>query len=156
MEKYIGILKLSDISFFKTRSKLMHEHLSQLPSGNEAFGLIHGDLNLSNVHYSPEHGFKIFDFDHCAYGWRIHDLAVTKLCFNQRIYNQILEGYQLIRPLSLLEEKSIDIYSDVLLLRKSKDILDMMKSEGSPEEQIRGVVTNAIDTLNMLFERPFN
>ncbi|MDQ8738314.1 phosphotransferase [Paenibacillus sp. LHD-38] len=156
LEKYIGTLKLSDISFFKTRANLMHEHFDQLPSTNEAFGLIHGDLNPSNVHYCPEHGFKIFDFDHCAYGWRIHDLAVIRLCFDNNTYKAILNGYKSVRPLSSIEEKSIDMYSDVLLLRKSKDILDMLEVNTNSKEEKTEVVIKAIETLRMLNDRSLN
>ncbi|MCJ8012210.1 phosphotransferase [Paenibacillus sp. KQZ6P-2] len=153
LEKYIRTLKLSDISFFKTCANFMLERINQLPITSEVFGLIHGDLNPSNIHYSPEHGFKIFDFDHCAYGWRIHDLAVIRLCFDYSTYESILNGYQSVRPLSSIEEKSIDVYSDVLLLRKSKDILDMLEVNKNSKEEKTTVVINAIETLRILNER---
>ncbi|MGF7036442.1 Ser/Thr protein kinase RdoA (MazF antagonist) [Paenibacillus mucilaginosus] len=156
LEKYIKVLKLPDISFFKTRANLMLERINQLPITNGAYGLIHGDLNPSNVHYSPEHGFKIFDFDHCAYGWRIHDLAVLRLCFDNTTYKVILHGYQSVRMLSAIEEKSIDVYSDVLLLRKTKDILDMLEVNGSSNEEKTKVVVNAIETLRILNDKSFS
>ncbi|MGQ5393477.1 phosphotransferase [Paenibacillus sp. M.A.Huq-84] len=156
LEKYSQTLDLPEISFFNIRANLLFEHFNQLPLANEAFGLIHGDLNPSNVHYSQEHGFTIFDFDHCAYGWRIHDLAVTKNCFDDNTYKAILEGYQSIRPLSLNEKINIDLYSDVLLLRKSKDILDMLETNESSEEDKRKVVLYTIQTLRVLMDRYLN
>jgi Ser/Thr protein kinase RdoA (MazF antagonist) len=156
LKKYIGTLNLSDITFFNTRANLMYEQFNQLPSTNEAFGLIHGDLNPSNVHYSPVHGFKIFDFDHCAYGWRIHDLAVIRLCFDNSVYKAVLNGYQSVRPLSSIEEKSIDMYSDVLLIRKSKDILDMLEVNKNSIEEKTKVVIKAIETLRILNNKSFS
>jgi Ser/Thr protein kinase RdoA (MazF antagonist) len=153
LEKYITSFKLSDISFFKTRADLMLERINQLPITKEAYGLIHGDLNPSNVHYSPEHGFKIFDFDHCAYGWRIHDLAVLRLCFDNTTYKAILHGYQSVRLLCSIEEKSIDVYSEVLLIRKSKDILDILEVNGASKEEKTKVVLKAIETLRILNKR---
>ena len=73
------------------------DHFAVFPKGNNMFGIIHGDLNPSNIHYSNSQGFTFFDFDHCAFGWRIHDLSVIKLCFPKDIFEAVLEGYTSIR-----------------------------------------------------------
>lgn len=159
LEKYIQTLEPWGYPIylgFNKRANLLFEKLKQLPLTNGAYGIIHGDLNPSNIHFSKKHGFTIFDFDHCAYGWRIHDLAVTRLCFNDNIFNEILDGYQSVHSLSLSEVKSIDLYSDVLLLRKSKDILDMLEVNRGSEKDRRKVISNAIVTMGLLIDKPLN
>ena len=116
------------------------------PKGNNMFGIIHGDLNPSNIHYSKSQGFTFFDFDHCAFGWRIHDLSVIKLCFPKDIFETVLEGYTSIRPLQKVEINSIQVYSDILLIRKFKDILDM-SAFGNNSDEKRKFISDAVDTI---------
>lgn len=39
-----------------------------------AYGIIHGDLHPGNIHFTETDHITLFDFDHCAYGWRAYDL----------------------------------------------------------------------------------
>ena len=110
------------------------------------FGIIHGDLNPSNIHYSNSQGFTFFDFDHSAFGWRIHDLSVIKLCFPKDFFEAVLEGYTSIRTLQKIEINSIQFYSDILLIRKFKDILDMGVFKNNSDEK-KKFISDAVDTI---------
>jgi Ser/Thr protein kinase RdoA (MazF antagonist) len=40
------------------------------------YGVCHGDLNRTNVHFRDDDTPTVFDFDCFGYGWRAHDLGV--------------------------------------------------------------------------------
>ncbi len=118
---------IKNCDFFDSYAKHLVSSLNEIPINNSTFGLIHADLNPSNVHVDENDEITIFDFDHCATGLRIHDLAVTKLCYDKNTYNIILSSYKSIKDLSALEEKHIGVYSKALMLRKNKDVLSMQR-----------------------------
>lgn len=54
--------------------------MSRLGEGEEQFGLIHSDLHFANVLKSNE-GYAVIDFEGCALGHFLFDLAVTEMEF---------------------------------------------------------------------------
>jgi len=55
------------------------ESLGKTPGG---YGIIHGDCHSPNLHLDGDRP-TLFDFDHCAYGWRAYDLASCFLSLEQ-------------------------------------------------------------------------
>jgi len=51
------------------------QQIKKLPTGNNSYGLIHGDMVACNYHVD---GNKVtfFDFDECSYCWFINDIAI--------------------------------------------------------------------------------
>jgi len=48
-----------------------------LPKGEDSYGLVHADLHLANLCVEPQsHAVTLLDFDDCAYGWYIMDIAM--------------------------------------------------------------------------------
>ena len=85
-------------------------------------------MHLGNVHFLGNH-FTIFDFDHCAYGWRAYDLAISS-GLRKECRDSMIEGYESVRPLSDAERASIQ---DLGNLRNLWDIGDIMATEGLRE-----------------------
>jgi len=50
--------------------------LGGLPEDDQTYGLLHGDLNISNL-FSEDKTFHVFDWDQCQRGWYVYDLAVV-------------------------------------------------------------------------------
>ncbi len=77
----------------------------------------------------------MFDFEFCAYGYRIYDIATfrwSRGSDNQKLWDSFLAGYQSIRELSGSEIQAIDIFVKarqlwwmglVVTLSESKHIL---------------------------------
>jgi len=150
IEKYARSYGLCDLSFFEKHKHTLKDALHQIPINEDTYGLIHGDPNPSNYHYCLEQGFTLFDFDHCGYGFRIHDLAVMKLCFPDDVFLSILDGYESVRTLQDMEKKSLDVYGDILLIRKFLDIFNMLEITGKDKNEKSIVTLNAINTLKEL------
>lgn len=75
LEKYLFEHNKNNLYFFQPTYRELLNRVESLTKTTENFGLIHGDLNESNIHFDKEAGFTIFDFDHCGYGWRAYDLT---------------------------------------------------------------------------------
>lgn len=153
LQQYCSKHKLDNLNFFMPYAKYLYSQLQELPVNNEAYGIIHGDLNPSNIHVDNNGKITIFDFDHCAYGWRIHDLAVIKLCYAPNTYEAIVDGYTSIISLSKTEKRLIELYTKTLTIRKYKDVLSMLKiskNDISNNFNEREFIISAIETLHNL------
>lgn len=153
LQEYANKHVLGDLDFFTPYAKYLYSQLHELPINDESYGIIHGDLNPSNIHVDKNGNITIFDFDHCAYGWRIHDLAVIKLCFEKNTYDNILDGYTYEKSLSKTEIRLIEVYSKTLIIRKYKDVLSMLiisSNAISNNFDEKEYIEKAIDTLHNL------
>ncbi|GHH99456.1 phosphotransferase [Neobacillus kokaensis] len=155
IEKNTYLYGLGNISFFKNHTNKLIDYINNLPIDVNSYGLIHGDLNPSNLYFSNKNGFSLFDFDHCGYGYRIHDLAVIKLSFPDQVYKAILNGYEEIRPLYTVEKNCIEVYSDILLIKKFSDIYNMLEITGGNREQKKLITQNAYNTLKEFVSRSY-
>jgi Ser/Thr protein kinase RdoA (MazF antagonist) len=52
------------------------EWASSLRTGPDTFGLVHTDLNFSNIFVGESSSITAFDFDDCHYNWFAYDLSV--------------------------------------------------------------------------------
>ena len=100
------------------------ERINSIGTGGGRFGIIHADMHLGNIHFRGDE-LTVFDFDHCAYGWRAYDLAISYgLPKAQRA--SMLEGYESRRPLSTEERDSLQ---DLGNLRNLWDIGDVLATQ---------------------------
>lgn len=81
------------------------ERINSIGKDGDKFGIIHADMHLGNIHFRGNE-LTIYDFDHCAYGWRAYDLAASYgLPEAQR--DSMIKGYESRRPLSQEERDSL-------------------------------------------------
>jgi amicoumacin kinase len=82
------------------------ERIHALPRGEDAYGLVHADLHFGNFFVDTEAcAVTIFDFDDCAYGWYVMDIAMLlfdilvvyageeRQPFAARFLRSLLRGY---------------------------------------------------------------
>ena len=86
----------------------------EVPSDSLDFGLCHGDFHGGNLHVYDKN-VTLFDFEECAFGYRVYDIATFKwdLGFGERrvkLWSAFLQGYELIRPLSESESSLVDTF----------------------------------------------
>ncbi|MEF2280269.1 phosphotransferase [Deinococcus sp. YIM 134068] len=102
-----------EAGFLREYGEGLKRRLSRLPRDAGAFGFVHGDLHLGNVHVSEEHGCTLFDFDHSGLGWRAYDLAVLRLRLDETRWNALLGGYRTVRPWSQRDMDSVPLFTEV-------------------------------------------
>jgi Ser/Thr protein kinase RdoA (MazF antagonist) len=122
LEKHLLERGKGDLNFFKPFAAELKAQISQLPKAS-TYGIIHADLHGRNIHYDDKAGFCIFDFDHCAYGWRAYDFATFSDIPAER-WMAFLEGYESVRPLSQLEKDAIPAFTKLRAIWDIGDILN--------------------------------
>jgi Ser/Thr protein kinase RdoA (MazF antagonist) len=100
------------------------DRIRSIGTDGDKFGVIHADLHLGNVHFRGNE-LTIFDFDHCAYGWRAYDLAISSFLPRAQQVSMI-EGYESRRPLSQEERDSL---TDLGNLRNLWNVGDELATE---------------------------
>ena len=55
----------------------LKKYLHALPVVPESYGMIHQDPHPGNFHVDKEGQITFFDFDDCAYGWFVNDIALV-------------------------------------------------------------------------------
>lgn len=91
-----------------------------------AFGIIHADLHGGNIHVDDEGRVTVFDFDHCAYGWRAYDLATVRMGTDSAIWESFLGGYRAHREPSDAELAAIPLFMRLRQIWDEGDVLAMM------------------------------
>lgn len=104
--------RINDWTFLENKAQALAIELQQALDRSKDIGLCHGDMAGGNAHYD---GIKLFsfDFDCCAVGLRVYDLAIFKWSLKQdnkdnAIWQRFLHSYQQHRPLTDSDLKLID------------------------------------------------
>ncbi|PKF61411.1 hypothetical protein CW745_08725 [Psychromonas sp. psych-6C06] len=101
-----------DWLFIESYAQVLSEKLSKTLNSSTDIGLCHGDLHGGNAHFDGNL-LASFDFDCCAIGLRVYDLAVFKWSLQLRkqvdiAWKPFLQHYQTHRSLSNSDLKIID------------------------------------------------
>lgn len=107
-------LPQSDYHELTRQMTLLRQRLPALPARAPYFSLIHGDINLKNVHFDGEQ-LTFIDFDQCGPGWYAFEIAkffhASRALPHARLIQQaFLRGYQSLRPLALIELDAIPAF----------------------------------------------
>lgn len=103
-----------------------------LTTDGDKYGIIHGDLHAGNMHFQGNR-VTLFDFDHCAYGWRAYDLA-TIYNLPETQQKAFFQGYEAIRPLTEGERDCLPVFAK---LRTLWDVGDIIATEAVRAEPSR-------------------
>ena len=84
----------------------------------DRFSMIHADFTPDNIIYDGSH-LAVIDFDDCAYGWHMYDIAslLTECTLYPdfgELKEAVFEGYRLHRNLA---QQDVSLLSDFLLVR---------------------------------------
>jgi Ser/Thr protein kinase RdoA (MazF antagonist) len=108
----LAALSAEERDVLNKAEKIVAEAMAELGTSPQVYGLIHGDLHLKSLLFSPDGRPVVIDFDTCGYGYYIYDLAVAIWnLFNRADYTSLrdalLTGYRKVRFLSEKEESYI-------------------------------------------------
>lgn len=106
--------------------------ISSIDVSGDAYGIIHGDLHPGNIHFDGDQ-INLFDFDHCAYGWRAYELAVTDY-MKEWQKTELLKGYESVRPLSQAERDCIPVFAKLRRLWNFGDALAIFPIRADADE----------------------
>lgn len=113
-----------DWAYLHEISNELRVAVTHLPQTSPFYGICHGDVNDTNIHFDDHNKWTLIDFEHAGYGWRVFDISNFILAqVNQggtpeainAIRTAFLEGYQSIRSLSESELAALPAF---VLLRQ--------------------------------------
>lgn len=87
----------------KRKYQALIDHVCTLPKEDAYYGVIHQDAHGSNLFVDEAGTLTVFDFDECAYGWFINDIAIAlfyiamnaqdQASFTREFMRHFLRGY---------------------------------------------------------------
>jgi Ser/Thr protein kinase RdoA (MazF antagonist) len=111
----------------KEKQSFVLEQIRSLPKTADAYGLIHCDLHFGNFFLDiPRQKITLIDFDDCAYGWFVMDIAVLlfdilvlytgsdKDAYGRYFLRNFLAGYLAETPLSHFWLEQLPIFLKLL------------------------------------------
>ena len=123
----------------------IRKDLSKLSKNEKSFGLIHGDLHFGNCKFYQSK-IQVLDFDDCAWGYYLYDLAIT-LYYLRRLNNfdalqtSFLTQYQTKRLLP----QQYEFYLEAMIAARR---LELMRSlfERQDNPKLKAVIPQFVDS----------
>lgn len=94
-------------------SQKLTQQITAMEKREGSYGIIAGDMHGENQHFDANNQITMFDFEFCAYCYRVYDLATFKWgkgAESTELWNSFLQGYQSVRHLSEAELQAIDTF----------------------------------------------
>ncbi|MCA9910906.1 MAG: phosphotransferase [Anaerolineae bacterium] len=108
----IDALATAETFLLEKRAQVLHT-IQSLPKDRDSHGLAHLDIHFANFIVDTEQGeIVLIDFDDCAYGWYVMDIAMLLFdvlvvyadqkrdVLRRRFLKALLDGYRQEKPLS--------------------------------------------------------
>lgn len=100
-------------AYFDQLAESLTKQISELDLDSLNYGIVGGDVHGRNQHFTSDNRITLFDFEFCAYGYRVYDIATFK--WNRGVtdieaWHSFLDGYQSIRTLNDSELQAIDVF----------------------------------------------
>lgn len=113
MKDFFGDTDQKTCAYLDELAKNLTQQISELDLDSLNYGIIGGDVHGHNQHFTKDNHITMFDFEFCAYGYRVYDIATfrwSRGASEIELWHSFLDGYQSIRKLSDSELKAIDIF----------------------------------------------
>lgn len=113
IKEFLGETCQNQCDYLDELAEELTKQISNVKLAEGSYGIIGGDVHGYNQHFTEGNQVTMFDFEFCAYGYRMYDLATFKWgrCSNNpALWDAFLNGYQSIRKVSNEEIQSIDVF----------------------------------------------
>jgi Ser/Thr protein kinase RdoA (MazF antagonist) len=127
--KGASIFSAQDQALLRQVAARLRSKMDTLGEGSHVFGLIHSDLNLSNLLFAKG-AVAAIDFEECAWGYYLSDIAVTLYQIEQlgphaqTLRTAFFEGYEAVRSLPDGYKDQLDSFMLLRTLTLVAEILD--------------------------------
>ncbi|TVR19766.1 MAG: hypothetical protein EA396_12060 [Anaerolineaceae bacterium] len=115
--KLTGLLsqRARDLAYLHRVMSVLGTRMADLPAMPPQYGLIHGDVNLSNVVISNDGRIGLIDFDMIGEGYRAYDLAsfLSDVHFHnlpEDFVTVLLNSYNAVRPVNDAEMNALPVF----------------------------------------------
>ncbi|MFC7624942.1 phosphotransferase enzyme family protein [Microlunatus sp. GCM10028923] len=118
-----------DVRFIEDCAVRIRERLGAFEPGPGGWGLIHGDPQALNIHFTDDGSVRFFDFDHCAFGWRAYDLAYCLRHTSadddrqgETLRAAVIGGYTSVRPLTDAEQELLPTLGQAAWIHEGTEV----------------------------------
>nr|WP_238362594.1 phosphotransferase [Actinopolymorpha pittospori] len=118
LEPSLGQDDASDVAFIRSQITDIRRRIRAFDPGPGGWGIVHGDVQPLNHHFTEDGQITWFDFDLCGYGWRAYDIAYYYTRIPSPLRAPVVEGYESIRPLSRTEHKMLPTLGRLAWIRE--------------------------------------
>lgn len=126
----------SDRAVLEAAALRIREQMQSIEQKPEFFGLIHSDLHYRNCKFYKGE-VQVFDFDDCAWGYYLYDLAVTLYYLRRRnreeflaLRQALLESYQQVNSLPQADESC---WEALMAARRLQLLRDVFQRQDNPK-----------------------
>lgn len=113
LKEHFKAINQEKCAFFDELASELFQQISALESTEGSFGIIAGDIHGYNQHFAADNQITMFDFEFCAYGYRLYDIATFRWSRGSsqiELWHAFLNGYQSVRTLTCSEIQAIDAF----------------------------------------------
>lgn len=121
------------------QAAVIEEHAAEIRSriatfdpGPTGWGVVHGDVQSLNFHFTGDDRITFLDFDLAGYGWRIYDVAYYVTRIREQHRRPFLDGYESVRPLTDAERDMIPMLGRLAWIREEIGATELVKRLHKP------------------------
>jgi len=126
----MGESRRTDFHLLTELAEQLKDSVLDLPRSGASYGVIHADVHEGNLHFIDDDECVFFDFDHCGYGWRAYEIAVSLTGESRENRDALLQGYQSVRRLDEAELAAIPPFMKIRQIWDVGDKLAMADMAG--------------------------
>lgn len=105
--------RVDELKILNRLADRLREQISSVASVKGTYGIIAGDIHGYNQHFTEDNRLTMFDFEFCAYGYRVYDIATfrwSRGSDNNALWTGFLSGYRSVRKLDDTEIEAIEAF----------------------------------------------
>ncbi|MBM7788529.1 phosphotransferase enzyme family protein [Tenggerimyces flavus] len=134
LDRYLAKLRPTDgqAAYIEEHAAEIRRRLATFDPGPTGWGVVHGDVQSLNFHFTDDDQITFLDFDLSGYGWRVYDLAYYVTRIREKHRQPFLDGYESVRPLTDAEREMIPTIGRLAWIREEIGATALVKRLRKP------------------------
>ncbi len=139
LDRFVGEMEPSlrddepaDVQFIREQIATIRRRMRAFDPGPGGWGIIHGDVQELNFHFTSDEHITVFDFDLCGYGWRAYDISYYYTRIRKHLRMPFLDGYESVRPLNDAEHVILPTLGRLAWIREGVKSKGLVKRLNDP------------------------
>jgi Ser/Thr protein kinase RdoA (MazF antagonist) len=120
LDRYLAKLRptAEQAAYIDEHAAEIRRCLATFDPGPTGWGVVHGDVQGLNFHFTDDDQITFLDFDLSGYGWRVYDIAYYVTRIPEHLRQPFFDGYEPVRPLTDAEREMIPTIGRLAWIRE--------------------------------------
>jgi len=134
LDRYLAKLRpdTSQAAVIEEHATEIRRRIAAFDPGPTGWGVVHGDVQSLNFHFTDDDRITFLDFDLAGYGWRVYDVAYYVTRIREQHRQPFLDGYESVRPLTDAERDMIPTIGRLAWIREEIGALALVTRLRNP------------------------